>query len=84
MNVFGELFGGVLKHLDAEEVFKHVATQATASVAKGPLTSAFQRMKVEGRRTLAARLRAVAEHLDRGECAAAAEVSGEIIGGIRL
>jgi len=84
MNVFGELFGGVLKQLDAEEVFKHVATQATASVARGPLTGAFQRMKVEGRRALAGRLRAVAGHLETGECADAAEVSAEIIGGIRL
>lgn len=84
MNVFGELFGGVLKNIDAEEVLKHVATQATASVSKGPLTQMFQRMKVEGRSQLAGKLEVLAAHLRKGECAAAAEVGADIINDVKL
>lgn len=84
MSVFGELFGGVLKNIDAEEVFKHVATQATASVAKGPLSRTFQKMKVEGRRTLAAKLRQGADALEAGRCDDAAAVAADIIDDVKL
>lgn len=84
MNVFAELFGGALKHIDAEEVLKGVATSATASVAKRPLSQAFQKMKVEGRAALAGELETMAADLRAGKCDEAAGVGAEIIHNIKL
>jgi hypothetical protein len=83
-SVFGSLFGGILGSLDPEEILKGVATKATASVAKGPLSKAFQGMKVEGRGVLAGKLEQLAGHLRKGECDAAAGVGADIIDDIKL
>ena len=83
-SIFGELFGGVLKNIDAEEVFAHVATNAAASVAKKPLSACFQKMKVEGRRTLAGKARSFADKLEAGQCDEAAAVAADVIDDIKL
>lgn len=84
MSVFKDLLGGVLKGFDPEDVLKQVATAATAQVARGPLSAAFQKMRVEGRATLAGKLERCAKHLRAGECNAAADVAADVIDDIRL
>jgi uncharacterized membrane protein len=82
--VFGKVLGGVLGGFDAEEIVKQVATAATAAAVKGPISSAFQKMKVAGRVTLAEKLEKCAGHLRKGECDAAAGVAADVIDDIRL
>ena len=81
---FGGILGGVLEQFDAVEVIKGVATKATAQLVKGPISELFQDMKVEGRRTLATKLRKLADALWDGHCDDAAEVAADVIDDIKF
>jgi hypothetical protein len=84
MDIFASLFGGALKGIGAEHIIKQIATHTTAGLAKGPISELFQGMHVAGRAELASELREMADHLEKGECDAAAGVGSEIIGNIKL
>jgi len=84
MNPFKDMLGGILKNFDGEELFAELATKATAAVAKKPLSGCFQKMKVEGRKTLAGKARRFADALEAGECDKAADVAADVIDDIKL
>jgi hypothetical protein len=85
-----DLLGGLLQvgkralNIDPVELAKQLATQATAQFSKPLVSGVFQGMRVEGRRTLATKLRTAADHLWAGECDAAADVTADIIDDIKL
>jgi len=83
-NVFGNILGGVLSSFDAEEVFAHVATNAVASVAKAPLSGAFQKMNAASKKVLADKARKFADAIEAGRCDEAADVAADVIDDIKL
>lgn len=78
-----QLLRGVIK-IDPVDLAKSLVTQATAEFSKPLVSEVFQKMKVEGRATLAKKLRRTADHLDRGECDKAADVTADIIDDVKF
>lgn len=79
----GSVLSGIFR-FDPADLAKALVTQATAEFSRPILSEAFQKMKVDGRRKLAGKLRKLSDALDQGECDAAAAVGADIIDDIRL
>lgn len=85
MDIFGSVFGGVLKHLDPVEVAKGVFSQVSGPVAAKALTGFFNdRMTAAARVALGDHLIKAGTFLKAGQVAKASDELGHVIGEIKL
>lgn len=85
MDIFGSVFGGVLKHLDPVEVAKGIFSHVSAPIAAKALTSFFNdRMNAAARVVLGDHLIKAGTYLKAGQVKNASDELGHVIGEIKL